>query len=453
MLSEFLSIAVDYAWGTPLVLLLMGGGLYLVFVSHFLPLKGFKRAIMLVTGKYHHKGDEKAAGQINHLQALTNALASTVGMGNISGVAFAISQGGAGAIFWMWLAAFIGMNTKFFECTLAVMYRGKDYAGEVQGGPMYVIKNALSKKWHPLAYMFAFCGVMGTLPLFNVNQLTTYASDQFSVSPYLMGSVCAILVSWVLLGGVRSIGQVTSRLVPIMCVFYVAVCMVIIFLNFDKVPSVFVMIFDEAFNGRAALGGVTGMAIAEIMKSGIKRAAFSNEAGVGTAPMAHSNAKTVEPVSEGLVSMIGPFLDTIIVCTMTALVILTSVDLSTVAEGSSGILITKQAFEVSLPGFGNYFLGIAVLLFAVSTILGTANYMQKCWNFLFKGKSGFGNRTFVAVYAVAVMVGAVVSSDDVINFLDICFALMVIPNMIATIILAPKVKQALKEYWAKYSFH
>lgn len=451
MVSEWLDIIVGYAWGMPLVILLMGGGLYLVIVSRFLPLAGFKRAILITAGKYHHKGDDDAPGQISHFQALTNAVAGTVGLGNIGGVAFALTQGGPGAIFWMWIAALIGMNTKFFECTLSVMYRGKDYTGEVQGGPMYVIQNALPKAFMPLAYMFALCGMIGTMPLYNAGELANYASAEFGVDNWIVGLVGAVLVIVVFAGGVRSLAKVTSKLVPIMCLFYIILALVIIFFNWDKVPAVFQAIVSEALSGRAMFGGAAGLTFAHIMKIGIKRAAFSNEAGTGTAPMAHSNVKTSEPISEGLVAMLGPFIDTIVVCTLTALVILTTLDINQFVgrEEVTGILLTKQAFMINFPIYGKYFLGIAVLLFSVSSMLGFANYVQKCWNFLFKGRKGFGNNTFIAIYALGVMLGAVSSAVDIINLLDIMFAAMVLPNMITTIILAPKVKQALRDYWVR----
>ncbi len=449
-ISDMLSVVVDYAWGMPLVVLLMGGGLYLAIVSRFVPLLGFKHAVLLIAGKIHTDGEEESKGQLTHFRALTNALASTVGMGNIAGVAVAITQGGPGAIFWMWLAALFGMNTKFFECALSVKYRGADHEGEVQGGPMYVIQSALGKKWIPMAYLFAFFGMMGTLPLFNINQLSSYVSVQYGVDPLAIGILCAIVVGYILIGGVRSIGAWTSKLVPIMCLFYVIVALVIVVMNIEKVPSVFDQIFTYAFTGMAAWGGATGLAVRQIFIIGVKRAAFSNEAGVGTAPMAHSNAKTEEPVAEGLVAMVGPFVDTIVVCTLTALVILTTLPYESIPADAEGVLITRLAFERNFGSFGIHFLSVAVILFAFSTVLGTANYCQKCWNFLFKGKKGFGTRSFIAAYALLLIIGSVTEAGDVVNFLDICFAFMAFPNMLVTIRLAHRVRESLKDYWAKY---
>ena len=449
MISEFLSVLVDYAWGLPLVVLLMGGGFVLLAYSRFLPLTGMKRAFALVGGQFHHEGEKRAEGQISHFQALMNALAATIGLGNIAGVAVAISQGGPGAVFWMWVAALIGMNTKFFECTLSVMYRGKDYAGEVQGGPMYVIEKALPKKVGFLAIFFAVCGLIGTQALFQVNQLSAYMNDQYEVSTLVVGIASAAFVYVVISGGVRRLAMVSASLVPFMCFFYVVISMYVLLSNSPKILPLLGSIFYEAFSGQAVAGGVMGAGIIHVLKIGVKRAAFSNEAGVGTAPMAHGNVKTNEPVSEGLVAMLGPFFDTIVVCTMTALVLLISMP-----EGgwgdASGIVLTTQAFESLLPGFGTHFLGLAVLLFSVTTMIGMANYNQKCWDFLFRGRWGMGKRAFSIVFCSCLVMGAVSEMNDVVNLLDIGYAFMAIPNMIATIWLAPKVVPALRDYFKRY---
>lgn len=449
MLSEILSTIVDYVWGLPLVFLLVGGGIYLLFISRFVPLKGFSRAVKLILGKYHHEGETRAEGQLHHFQALCTALAATVGMGNIAGVAVAITQGGPGAVFWMWVAAFIGMNTKFFECSLSVMFRGKDYRGEVQGGPMYVIRAALPKKFHFLAFFFAICGLVGTLSLFQVNQLASYLHEEYSVAPIAVGIVSAIFVGYALLGGVRRLGLISSYVVPLMCFFYVVCGVVIICLQCDKVPGVFALIFKEAFSGRAAAGGAMGVAVIEVLKIGVKRASFSNEAGMGTAAMAHGNAKTSEPISEGLVAMIGPSLDTLIVCTITALIILTSLPVGMAAD-VSGVVLTTNAFEQALPGFGKHFLGVAILLFSITTMVGSANYNEKCWNFLFQGRKFFKESTFIGVYCLTLVVGAVAQQADVVNLLDIGFALMAFPNLLATVYLAPRVKTELQSYLKRY---
>ncbi|MCB0408175.1 MAG: alanine:cation symporter family protein [Bdellovibrionales bacterium] len=447
-LSQWIAHTVDFVWGTPLVVLLMGGGLGLFIYSSFLPLRGFFHAFQLIFGK-HSTDEEKAEGQLSHFQALTNALAATVGMGNIAGVAVAITQGGPGAVFWMWIAAIVGMNTKFYECTLSVMYRGHDYRGEVQGGPMYVISQAMPKKFLPAAYFFAICGTIGCMALFNVNQLSSYLNEEYNIRPIYIGFISAVFVAFVLKGGVRRLGNVTGVLVPLMAVIYFFGSLLVILLNAGKVPELFLLIFKDAFTGQAMFGGAVGYGFLEVMKVGVKRAAFSNEAGVGTAPMAHGNAKTAEPISEGLVAMLGPFFDTIIICTMTALVILITLPIETFKQ-SEGVHITIAAFETTLPGFGRHILGLAVLLFSVTTMIGMANYNEKCWNFLFRGRWGLGENTFIAVFCATLIFGAISALDDVVNILDIGFGLMAYPNMITTLWLAPKVKSALKDYFKRY---
>lgn len=450
-MSNFLSKLVDFAWGTPLLVLLMGGGLLLVFRSRFIPIIGLKHAILLISGKFHFANESKRAkcGQLTHFQALTNALSSTVGMGNISGVAVAISQGGPGALFWMWLSAFIGMNTKFFECTLAVMFRGKDHLGEVQGGPMYVIKNALPKKFYFLAVAFAAFGLIGTLPLYNANQLADFTFTYYQIPKEVIGVICMVLAMYVLSRGVRGIAEVTSKIVPLMCLFYVAIGLIIIGINIEQVPSVFKTIFEQAFSSDAIWGGAVGVGIKEVMRIGIKRAAFSNEAGVGTAAMAHSNADTDEPIAEGLVAMIGPLLDTLIVCTITGLIILTSLSPDEIRQ-YNGVIMTAKAFEVSLGEFGKHFLAFAILLFSVSTIIGMSNYTQKCWHFLFRGKRFFTNKTFILMYGISLFIGSITAPKDLINLLDSAFAFMAYPSMFATIMLSGVVIKELKLYRAKY---
>ncbi len=447
-ISWFLSETVAIVWGTPLVLLLMLGGLGLFIFSGFMPLRGFVHAIRLVCGKFSQQ-EERAEGQISHFQALATALAATIGLGNIAGVAVAITQGGPGAVFWMWMAALVGMNTKFFECTLALMYRGHDYKGEVQGGPMYVIASAMPAWFKPAAVFFAMCGMIGTTELFNVNQLTSFLDTQYGADRLTVGILSALFVGFVIKGGIKRMGVISSVLVPSMCVLYVIGSMVVIFMNLEKVPALFALIFRDAFTGEAMFGGTLGYAFVQVMNVGVKRAAFSNEAGIGTAPMAHSNAKTNEPVSEGLVAMLGPFLDTIVVCTMTALVILISLPFDSY-QGIEGITLTVDAFEVNWPGFGKHFLGVVIFLFSVTTMIGMANYNEKCWNYLFRGRWGLGKNSFTLFFCTTLIIGAVIQLEDVINIMDIGFGLMAYPNMIATLWLAPKVKAAMVDYFKRY---
>jgi alanine or glycine:cation symporter, AGCS family len=441
IISKFLASAVDIIWGPPLIFLLMGGGIVLLWYSRFLPLFYFKTAIELIIGR--KSNSDKAPGQLSHFQALTNALSATVGMGNIAGVAVAIYQGGPGALFWMWMSALIGMNTKFFECTLSVKYRGRDYQGETQGGPMYVMKEKLGRFGKPLAFMFTSCGLIGTLALFQVNQLTKYLNTYYEVPKISVGIVLAIVMGLVLQGGVKRIGKISSILVPGMAIFYFIVGSYIILINYQLVPIIFEEIITQAFGIKAMTGAGMGIAFMQVFKIGVKRAAFSNEAGIGTAPMAHSNAKTNEPVDEGLVAMLGPFIDTIIICTITAFVILIGLKKSNI-EVTEGVMLTTRAFESALPGFGQHFLGVAILLFSTTTILGMANYNQKCWNFLFKGRRFLGLTSFKIYYLSTLIIASKVSSKDVVNLIDLAGGMMAFPNMIVTIYFAKEIMNDFK---------
>jgi len=432
-------------WGAPVLILLLGGGLYFLLLSRLAPVKYIGHAIQIIRGKYD---DPDEPGQLRHYQALSTALAGTVGMGNVSGVAVAITMGGPGAIFWMWVSALVGVSTKFFTCSLAVMYRGKDSAGEIQGGPMYVITEGLGKKWKPLAVFFAVMAMFGVLPLFQANQLTQAIRDIFLVphgipgsmtSDLIVGVVIALLVGLVVLGGVKRIGNVTGRLVPLMVVVYVVAVLFIIFSNAGQIIPAFRLIFQDAFTGNAVLGGSLG----GIIVTGVRRAAFSNEAGVGTAPMAHGAAKTGEPIREGLVAMLGPIIDTIIVCTMTALaIIITGVWKHSDADG---ITLTAEAFDQAIP-FGSYILTLCVSFFALSTLFAFPYYGSKCMGFLFGAKY---QNIYHYIVVVLVVVGAVARMQVVVSFFDLAFALMAFPNMFSAILLSGKVRVAAKDYFTR----
>ena len=427
--------------------------------SRFSPFLYFKHAIDVLRGKYHEEDKE---GQISHYEALSTAIAATVGMGNISGVAVAITAGGPGAIFWMWVSAFFGIATKFFTCTLAVMFRGKDSEGEVRGGPMYVIVEGLGQKWRPLAVFFCIFGLVGALPIFQANQLTaalntilgptigydTQASFNFLgtdivYSSLITGIILTVLVSTVIFGGIKKIGRVASKLVPTMVALYFLLVLVIMFMNASAIPGIFGSIISEAFTGNAMLGGGLGAIIIQ----GVRRAAFSNEAGLGTAPMVHGDTKTDEPVREGLVAMLGPAIDTLIVCTLTALVILsTGVLEGNLGQGVQGIPLTLDAFNTAIPGAGGYLPGLCILIFALSTLLSYSYYGVKCMSFMFGAKRG---NLYNYIYIVTVIVGAVASLDFVFTLIDSGFALMAIPTMLSAIILAPKALAAAKDYFAR----
>jgi len=434
-------------WGTPLLVLLMGGGLFFILYSRFLPFRYFGHAINILRGKYD--GD-KSEGDISHYQALSTALAATVGMGNISGVAVAITMGGPGAIFWMWVSAFVGMATKFFTCTLAVMFRGKDSLGRLQGGPMYVIREGLGKKWYPLAVLFCVAGVFGTVPSFQANQLTAAIGEgllipmgvemTFAVK-LVIGVILAGIVALVMIGGIKRIGTVAGSMVPFMVLIYVIAVVAILVINRELVPEYFVLIITDAFTAKSVLGGAVGA----IIVAGARRAAFSNEAGIGTAPMAHGAAKTNEPVREGLVAMLGPAIDTIVVCTMTALAILLTGIWQEHTEGISGVTLTIKAFDDTLIG-GRFILMIALVVFAITSLFSYSYYGGKCFSFLFGAQY---ERYYQYFYVLMVVWGAVTSLGAVIGLIDGMYAVMAFPTMISALILAPKVMKAAKLYFAK----
>jgi AGCS family alanine or glycine:cation symporter len=393
-MSEIESIVSDLAsflWGLPLLLILIGGGLFLLIYSRLIQFKYFFHAIDILRGKFD---DENDVGQISHLSALSTALSATVGMGNIAGVAVAISIGGPGSIFWMWISGIIGMSTKFFTSTLSIMYRGKDSNGDIQGGPMYFITEGLGSKWKPLAVLFSLSGLVGVLPLFNVNQLTQAVNDILLIpsgittsfsSNIIIGLILIFITSLVILGGLKRISLVATRLVPFMVAVYMLCVMIILIINIEILPTYLKMIFTDAFvaenyNGEQVYGGVLGALII----LGIRRGAFSNEAGIGTAPMAHGAAKTNSPIKEGLVAMLGPAIDTLIVCTLTALAILVTGVWKN--EGVSGVTLTALAFEHSMPIIGKYLLLFCIVIFSMSSLFTYSYYGTKCMSFLFGAK-------------------------------------------------------------------
>jgi AGCS family alanine or glycine:cation symporter len=451
----------NWVWGIPLLILVMGGGLFFMVYARFTPFLYFKHAIDVLRGKYHEEDKE---GEISHYEALSTAIAATVGMGNISGVAVAITAGGPGAIFWMWVSAFFGIATKFFTCTLAQMYRGRDSEGKLLGGPMYVITEGMGQKWKPLAFFFCVVGLVGALPIFQANQLTAalntilgpavgYNTEagfylfgtKIIYSSLITGLVLTVIISTVIFGGIKKIGKVASKLVPSMVVLYFVLVVIILVMNASAIPGIFASIVSEAFTGNAILGGGLGAIIIQ----GVRRAAFSNEAGIGTAPMVHGDSKTDEPVREGLVAMLGPAIDTLIVCTLTALVILsTGVYEPYLGKSVAGIPLTLEAFNKAIPGgVGGYLLGLAILIFALSTLLSYSYYGVKCMGFMFGAKKG---KLYNYIYIGTIVVGATASLDFVFTLIDSSFALMAIPTMISAIVLAPKALAASKDYFRRY---
>ncbi len=447
---EFLAVTfADTAWGMPLLALLLGGGLFFLVYSRFVPYRHFGHGLQILTGKYE---DPNAQGDITLFQALSGALAATVGMGNIGGVAIAITMGGPGALFWMWMSAIVGMATKFFTCTLAVMYRGKDTSGKVQGGPMYYIMEGLGKKWKPLAIFFSLAGLIGCMPMFQANQLTQIIRDEILIpfefvaadahfwGDLTVGIIIVFLVSLVVLGGIKRIGQVASSLVPLMVLVYVISVVYIIINNFADVPYYLRLIVTDAFTGNAVAGGAVGVVII----TGIRRAAFSNEAGIGTEAMMHGAARTNEPVRAGLVAMVEPVIDTIIICTMTALAILMTGVWTT--SDADGVTLTAQAFDAAIPSIGVYILVFCVVIFSITTMFTYSYYGTKCLGFLIGAERQHYYNYF---YIFSILLGSVASITAVISLIDGMYAMMAIPTMTATLILSPKVYRAGKDYFRR----
>lgn len=449
-LEDALLAFAGFMWGTPLVVLLVGGGIFFVLHSRLLPYRHFAHAIGILRGKYDNPRD---TGDIPHYQALTTALSGTLGLGNVAGVAVAITLGGPGAIFWMWMTAIIGVATKFYTCTLAVMYRGRDSRGELQGGPMYVVREGMGRKWLPLAYLFAIAGLVGTLPVFQVNQLVQIvrevvaipsgvtSAEQHLVFDLGLGFVLAVLVLVVVLGRIQRIGKVTGRLVPMMVLGYLLMTIAVLFDQAGQIPAALALIVTDAFSGQSVAGGAVGA----VILMGVRRGAFSNEAGIGTEALAHGAAKTNEPVREGLVAMLGPVIDTLLVCTCTALVII----VSGAWEGGvmDGVTLTAAAFEAALPGWGAYLLTGIVVFLGLSTVLSFAYYGQKCLGFIIGAEY---QHHYIWFYTALIIAGAAVSLEAVIGLIDGMYAVMAIPTMISTLYLAPKVRSASREYFRRF---
>ena len=440
----------NYAWGPWLLCLLLGGGFYFLACSKFAPFFYLRHAVDLVRGKYDNPNDP---GHISHFSALTAALAGTIGMGNIAGVALAIQIGGPGAIFWMWITAILGIATKFFTCSLAVMYRGYDDNGELQGGPMYVIREALPKRWHFLASVFAVVGLIGCLPALQSNQLIQIFRDLVMVDQGLLGAdedpfmfnlssgiVLAGITGAVIFGGLHRIAGTARVLVPVMTAVYLVAVLVALTLNAGAIPAAFAMILTDAFTGEAAAGG----SLLAVVLYGVQRGAYSNEAGMGTESLVHGAAKTNEPIREGLVAMIGPIVDTLIVCTATALMILIAGTWQ--SDASQGVTLTANAFSTLLGPAGTLVVFVCVLCFATTTIFTYSFYGSQCASFVFGTKY---INAYRMVFVLSIVLIAVVSIESAVSLIDGSFALMAIPTMVSAILLAPKVLAAAKIYFAK----
>ena len=446
-MGSWLIAASDFVCGYPEFFLLIGGGLFLLIYSGGVSIRRLPWSIRTLRQK-QAKDAGKETGQISSFQALMSAIAATVGMGNIAGVAIALSIGGPGVIFWMWVSALVGMSTKFFEGTLAIMYKGRDSNGEIQGGPMYVITEGLGKKWKPLAYAFAIFGLVGTLCFMQANQLVESVTTVFTTPMgientiglrFAMGVGIVVVVGAVILGGIGRIAKTAAKIVPLMVMLYLVLVAIIMVMNIDKVPGVFVQIIDGAFNPQGIAGGFTLIAL-----TGARRAAMVNEAGVGTASMMHGASMNTQPVREGLVAMIAPLIDSGIVCTLTAIPIIIAGQNIGTGEVSGGLYIALGAFGQLIPHVGQYLLMAIVFFFAFSTMFSYSYYGQKCTNFLF----GAHNAKYYNYYYLAmIVVAAVIKLDVLVSVMDLAFALMAGCTMFTLIALSPKVKKAMQDYF------
>ena len=438
-MTDLITTVNGWAWGPVMLVLLLGTGLYLSLGLRFLTVRKIPMALrLLLQGR-----DGKGEGDISPFSALMTSLSATIGTGNIAGVATALALGGPGALFWMWITALLGMATKYAEAVCAVRFREQDSQGNFSGGPMYYIRNGLDKKWHWLGYAFALFGSLAGFGIANTvqsNSVSQVMNDSFSVPPLATGLVLMVLVGAVVLGGIKRIASVASWLVPFMALSYMLMSLVVILTHMSEVPAAIVHIVDSALNGSAAAGGFAGATVWAALRFGVARGIFSNEAGLGSAPIAHAAARTNEPVQQGMIAMLGTFIDTLIVCTMTGLVI---VIMDVLPTGVSGASLTSMAFGNAFPG-GEIIVTLGLCLFAFTTMIGWSFYGERCVVFLVGTR---GILPFRLLWVVAIPVGTVVELDMVWLIADTLNAFMAIPNLIALLLLAPLVFKVSKEYF------
>ena len=458
IISSINSVVNNFIWGLPAMVCIIGVGLYLSFRTGFVQIRNFPFAIKNTVGKIFHKS-EAAEGAITPFQAVCTALAGTVGTGNIAGVAGAIAIGGPGAVFWMWIFAILGMCTKFAEVTLAVHFREKNEKGDWVGGPMYYIKNGLSSNWHWLAVLFSVFGVLTVFGTGNATQVNTIitaidsallnynvvSESGLSTLNLVIGIIIAVIVSMVLLGGVKRIGKVTEKLVPFMALLYVVLSIGVIVINFQNLPAVLQSIFEGAFRPSAVTGGAIGSMFIS-MKRGVSRGIFSNEAGLGTGSIAHATADTSHPVQQGLFGIFEVFADTIVICTLTAFVILCS-GIEFPFGVSAGADLTILGFTSTYGNWVSIFTAVALCCFAFSTIIGWGLYGSRCIEFIFGTKV---IRPFMVVYSLVAILGATVDLGLLWDIADTFNGLMVIPNLIGVFLLSGTVIQLTKEYFATH---
>ena len=436
---ELLKALDAFAWGPPLLILLVGTGIYLTIRLGLLQVARLPKAFQLIFTK------DKGHGDVSSFAALCTALAATVGTGNIIGVATAIKVGGPGALFWMWMAAFFGMATKYAEGLLAIKYRSKDANGAVAGGPMHYILLGMGEKWRPLAIFFALAGVLVALlgigTFTQVNSITESIQNTAQIDPAITALVLSVFVAIAVFGGLKSISKVSTAVVPFMAIVYILGTLTVILFNIEKIPATLALIFTSAFSPAAAVGGFAGASIRMAIQNGVARGVFSNESGLGSAPIAAAAAKTNEPVEQGLISMTGTFIDTLIICTLTGLTIL----VTGVWSGDlNGVALTQSAFSTIFSNFGPALLTIFLVLFAFTTILGWNYYGERCFEFLFGVRFIWLYRV---VFVLMVLLGGFIELDMVWIIADIVNALIALPNLIALLVLSPVVIAETKKYF------
>ncbi|MEQ9396949.1 alanine/glycine:cation symporter family protein [Haliea sp.] len=438
-MTDVITTINSWAWGPVMLVLLLGTGLYLSIGLRFLTLRNIPRAFGLLIGgrKGHGKGD------ISPFSALMTSLSATIGTGNIAGVATALVLGGPGALFWMWITALVGMATKYAEAVCAVRFREQDAEGNYSGGPMYYIRNGLHKRWHWLAWAFAIFGTLAGFGIANTvqsNSVSQVLQDSFAVPPLATGLVLMVLVAAVILGGVRRIARVASWLVPFMALSYMLMGLTVLIIHISAVPAAVAVIVESAFSGSAATGGFAGATVWAAIRFGVARGVFSNEAGLGSAPIAHAAARTNQPVQQGMIAMLGTFIDTLVVCTMTGLVI---VIMDVLPSGVSGASLTSMAFAGGMPG-GQYVVSLGLCLFAFTTMIGWSFYGERCAVFLFGVRASL---PFRLLWVAAIPVGTMIELELVWLIADTLNAFMAIPNLIALLLLGPLVFRISRDYF------
>lgn len=442
LLETLVNLLNGLVWGPPMLIGILGTGLFLMVMLRFMPLLNIGRGFLEIWNG--RKTGDESTGEISPFAALMTALSATIGTGNIAGVATAIALGGPGALFWMWCTALVGMATKYCEVVLAVHFREKSESGEFVGGPMYAVKNGLGKRWTWLGTAFAIFGGLAGFGIGNmvqVNSMADVLGVSFNVPNWATAAVTTVLVGMVMLGGIRRIGAVAQTLVPFMSVGYVLAVLVVLAINYRAIPDAFLLVIESAFSGQAAMGGFAGAAVMSAVRFGVARGIFSNEAGLGTAGIAQAAGTSRSSVRSGLVGMMGTFIDTLVICSMTGLAIVSTGVWKT---GTSGAALTSMAFEQSLPGVGHYLLTAALVTFAFTTILGWSYYGERCWEFLLGAAAVQPYRIF---WVLAIPFGALSQLEFAWLLADTLNGLMALPNLVTLLVLSPVVVNLTRKYF------